>query len=306
MKETILLLLGIHFFIIETGAQFVTDIDGNTYNTITLGKQKWMKENLKTTHFNNGDLIETSALAISNDSTSVYQWCYNNDTLNIPTYGRLYTWYVVNDSRNVCPAGWHVPSDDERTYLANFLGGDTIAGNKMKETGTIHWSTTTISVTNSSDFTGLPGGLRGNSAAYTNINTLGNFWTSTPWGSNSFPRAYTYQLKSNSGALEQSIAVANCGLSVRCIQDINSNIGSLLLEDKIRIFPNPTKNIVNIAFEEIGEYTTSIYDMNGGLILEKKMTGGTDTLDLNFLPKGIYMILIEYRGSILERKIMIE
>lgn len=307
MKKIIVLLLGIHFFVIETRAQSVIDIDGNTYNTITLGTQIWMKENLKTTHFNNGDLIGTTALAIiSNDSTSVYQWSYNDDTLNINTYGRLYTWHVVNDSRNVCPAGWHVPSDIEMTNLANFLGGDTIAGNKMKEAGTIHWATTNVSVTNSSSFTGLPGGFRGNPYGFININTLGNFWTSTPWGINTFPRAYTYQLKSTSSALVQSIAVANCGLSIRCLKDITSNIENIALEDKILIFPNPTKNILNISFDEIGNYNTSIYDIKGVLMLEKKMTGGINTFDLNALPKGMYIIKIESRSSTLERKIIVE
>lgn len=306
MKKIIVLLWGIHFFVIETSAQSVIDIDGNTYNTITLGTQTWMKENLKTTHFNNGDLIGTTTLATNNDSASVYQWFYNNDTLNLHTYGRLYTWYVVNDSRNVCPAGWHVPGELEVTHLANFLGGDTIAGNKMKEAGTIHWSTTNTSVTNSSSFTGLPGGFRGNPSGFININTLGIFWTSTPWGINTFPRAKTYQLKSNAGAMLQSVAVANCGLSVRCLKDISSNIERSFLEHKILIFPNPAKNILNFSFEETGNYNTSIYNIKGTLILEKQMTGGTDTFNLNALPKGMYIIKIESKGSILERKIMIE
>ena len=146
---------------LNTKAQTISDIDGNIYNTITIGTQIWTKENLKTTRFSNGDSIATTALPINNDSTSIFQWAYNQDSLNIPVYGRLFTWYAVTDSRNVCPTGWHVPSEAEWLSLANFLGGDTIAGDKMKETGTTHWLSTSNMVTNSSGFTALPGGKRG-------------------------------------------------------------------------------------------------------------------------------------------------
>ena len=110
MKKNILLLV-FTFMMLNTQAQTVTDIDGNIYNTITLGTQIWTKENLKTTRFSNGDLIATTSLPINNDSTSIFQWSYNQDSLNIPVYGRLYTWYAVTDNRNVSPTGWHVPSE---------------------------------------------------------------------------------------------------------------------------------------------------------------------------------------------------
>ncbi|MBK7965765.1 MAG: fibrobacter succinogenes major paralogous domain-containing protein [Bacteroidetes bacterium] len=169
MKKNILFLLLFTFMLLNSQAQTITDIDGNIYNTITLGTQIWTKENLKTTRFSNGDSIATTSLPINNDSTSIFQWPYNQDSLNIPVYGRLYTWYAVTDIRNVCPAGWHVPSEAEWMSLANFLGGDTLAGDKMKETGTSHWLSTTGTVTNSSDFTALPGGGRGNPTGFSNL-----------------------------------------------------------------------------------------------------------------------------------------
>ena len=92
------------------------DIDGNVYdNTVTIGTQIWMTENLRTTRYSNGDSIGTTTLDISGESTPKYQWAYDGNESNVATYGRLYTWYAVTDSRNVCPVGWHVPSDAEWT-----------------------------------------------------------------------------------------------------------------------------------------------------------------------------------------------
>src|SRR5262245_32163336 len=102
----------------------VTDIDGNVYHTVNIGTQVWMLENLKTTKYRNGDLIETTTpatLDITSESTPKYQWAYNGEENNAATYGRLYTWYAATESRNVCPSGWHVPSDVEWTTLSNFL-----------------------------------------------------------------------------------------------------------------------------------------------------------------------------------------
>ena len=102
----------------------VKDIDGNVYRTITIGTQVWMAENLKTTKYRNGDLIGTTTpatLVIEGESTPKYQWAYDGNESNVATYGRLYTWYVATDSRNVCPIGWHVPTDAEWTTLTDYL-----------------------------------------------------------------------------------------------------------------------------------------------------------------------------------------
>jgi uncharacterized protein (TIGR02145 family) len=112
----------------------LTDKDGNIYNSVTIGTQMWITENLKTTKYSNGDAIPTTTLDISLESTPKYQWAYGDDSTNIATYGRLYTWYAVIDSRNICPTGWHVPTDAEWETLKTNLGGDTIAGGKLKQT----------------------------------------------------------------------------------------------------------------------------------------------------------------------------
>jgi len=155
----------------------ITDVDGNVYTSVTIGTQVWMVENLKTTKYSNGDLIGTTTpatLDISGESTPKYQWAYDGNESNVATYGRLYTWYAVTDIRGVCPIGWHVPTDAEWTTLSIFLGGDNVAGGKLKETGTTHWTTPNIEATNETDFTALPGGSRSNSGAFGYIGGYGS------------------------------------------------------------------------------------------------------------------------------------
>src|SRR5664280_630451 len=140
----------------------VTDIDGNVYHQIIIGTQTWMVENLKTKRYRNGDVIATtipSTLDISKEVAPKYQWAYDGDEKNVPDNGRLYTWYVLTDNRNVCPTGWHVSTDAEWTILVNFLGGDTVALGKLKEAGTLHWKNPNTA-TNESGFTALPAGNR--------------------------------------------------------------------------------------------------------------------------------------------------
>jgi len=138
----------------------VTDIDGNVYHTVTIGTQVWMVENLKTTKYRNGDPIPnvTSDAAWCALSTGAYCW-YDNDAATYKAkYGALYNWFAVADNRNIAPVGWHVPTDTEWTTLTTFLGGENLAGGKLKETGTSHWRSPNTGATNSSGFTALPAG----------------------------------------------------------------------------------------------------------------------------------------------------
>jgi len=139
----------------------VTDIDGNCYRTVTIGTQVWMAENLKVTHDCNGEAIPNVTDGATWAGLTAGAYCeYNNDVNNVATYGRLNNWYAVADSRNISPAGWHVASDAEWQTLSIFLGGDAIAGGKMKETGTTHWYSPNTGATNESGFSALPGGYR--------------------------------------------------------------------------------------------------------------------------------------------------
>lgn len=197
----------------------VNDSDGNHYNTKMIGDQIWMTENLRTTHYSNGDTIGTTYpfdKDISTDTVLKYQWAYNGDDANATIYGRLYTWYAVSDSRGVCPAGWHVPTDAEWTTLETYLGGSSIAGGKMKETGTTHWNTPNDNAYNSSGFTGLPGGNRLATGTYTNLGIIGMWWTSTGYNTANAWRRYLYYV--NASVARQYLDKKN-GFSVRCVRD---------------------------------------------------------------------------------------
>ena len=194
----------------------VTDIDGNVYNTVTIGTQVWMKENLKVSKYRNGNVIPTNmdTAAWSTTSSGAYA-IYNNDAANNMIYGKLYNWYAVADSRNLCPVGWHVPSDGEWTILENFLGGASIAGGKMKAVSNL-WLSPNTGATNESGFSGLPGGYRTSYGAYDLIGNLGLWWSSTEGSpTDAWYRDLVY-VSGNSGRFGSD---KQSGFSVRCLRD---------------------------------------------------------------------------------------
>lgn len=197
----------------------VSDIDGNIYETIVIGTQTWMTENLKTTKYNDGTPIPN----IVDDATwaSLTTGAYG-DFGNVPSnsiiYGKLYNWYVVASSnpKNVCPVGWHVPSDIEWTTLTNWLGGESVAGGKLKESGTAHWVNTSISVTNESGFSALPGGYRDYSGPSFDIGDWGYWWSSTEYTTG---QAWNRIMYSGYLSVLRSDNNRNIGYSVRCLKD---------------------------------------------------------------------------------------
>jgi uncharacterized protein (TIGR02145 family) len=205
-------LTGIH-------AQTVRDIEGNYYHTITIGTQVWVKENLKTTRYSNGDSIGTTIpanLDITNDSIPKYQWAYDGNESNAEIYGRLYTWYAATDSRNICPTGWHVPTEADWSMLITFLVGETAAGGKLKETGIAHWKSPNTGATNESGFTALPGGYRYISGTFFDIGVTGNWWSSTEISANN---AWCYTMYNNLKNVDKHYGKKRNDLSVRCVRD---------------------------------------------------------------------------------------
>jgi uncharacterized protein (TIGR02145 family) len=160
----------------------VTDIDGNKYTSVKIGSQIWMVENLRTTRYRNGDSIGTThpdTLMVNIESSPKYQWAYKGEKNNVTSYGRLYTWYAVNDSRNIAPTGWHVPTADEWKKLINYLGGDNTAGGQLKATGLTYWKSPNAGATNASGFTALPGGFRELDGSFQAQGYGTYFWSST-------------------------------------------------------------------------------------------------------------------------------
>jgi len=195
----------------------VKDIDGNIYHTIKIGNQVWMLENLKVTHYRNGDPIKniTDAKLWSNTTDGAY--CdYNNDAKNADIYGHLYNWYAVNDSRNICPIGWHIPTDEEFKTLEEYLGGNNIAGGKLKESGTKHWVSPNIGASNESGFSALPAGCRLVNGNFLNINKDVHFWTSTERNDSG---AWTRYLSDDSQESFHHYGNKHYGFCIRCIKD---------------------------------------------------------------------------------------
>ncbi|TFH65295.1 MAG: hypothetical protein E4G91_03005 [Candidatus Zixiibacteriota bacterium] len=195
----------------------VTDIDGNAYQTVTIGTRVWMAENLRVTHYRNGEAIPNVTDSPSWAGLTTGAYCeYNNDVSNVATYGRLYNWYAVGDSRNIAPTGWHVASDAEWQTLVDYLGGNAVAGWKMKETGTAHWLPPN-SGTNECGFTALPGGYRGsNNAVFGDLGNYACFWTSTAISSS---YAWYRSISYNYPEISHYDSRKFYGFSVRCVKD---------------------------------------------------------------------------------------
>ena len=197
--------------------QGVLDADGNVYGTVTIGTQVWLKENLKTTKFKNGTIITlvSDQTSWSNRTSPAYCW-YNNDAATYGNpYGALYNWYTINMG-NLCPDGWHVPSDAEWTTLTDFLGGLNVAGGKLKESGTNHWFSPNTGASNESGFSALPGGYRGYDGTFSFIRNYGFFWCATEYNpSSAWDRGLDY---SDTNVDRNSTNKGN-GISVRCIKD---------------------------------------------------------------------------------------
>jgi uncharacterized protein (TIGR02145 family) len=200
----------------------LTDGSGNTYETVTIGTQIWMTKNLNTTKYNDGTNIPNVTADAAWSAATTGAWCdYDNTASNAIIYGKLYNWYVAdnnagtkvasNGGKNICPAGWHVPTDAEWYTLTTYLGGETVAGGKLKETGTTHWVAPNTGATNSSGFTAIPGGARTYYSTFGTIGYTACWWSSTVKVVRNVVTLYGTANKT--GYLEQE------GHSIRCLKD---------------------------------------------------------------------------------------
>jgi len=212
----------------------VTDIDGNVYRTVQIGNQWWMTENFRVTHYRNGDALP---IASSNEdwmeayykTSSIYCY-YDNEITNVAIYGALYNGYAIIDSRQLAPEGWHIPTDDEWKQLEMQLGMSqsdadksnawrgTNQGGKIKESGTVHWTSPNLGATNVTGFNALPGGYRDSkNGKFMQKNNNSMFWTST---NNVFYSTIWYRSQHfNSDDCYRYHISKFCGLAVRCVKD---------------------------------------------------------------------------------------
>jgi len=207
----------------------VKDQDGHTYKTVKIGSQEWMSRNLDVSTFRNGDPIpeaKTDEEWLSLGNAGNPAWCYyQNHAGNADECGKLYNWHAVNDTRGLCPAGWHVPADEEWTELIEFLGGRADAGGKLKAKK--HWIGPNAGATNETGFAALPGnfrypivlpeGLRRNKGSFWRYkNRRGFWWSSTEEAENT---AWGYYLLFGTPSAGRGYYVKQSGFSVRCVKD---------------------------------------------------------------------------------------
>ena len=217
----------------------ISDIDGNIYNTVLIGAQCWTKENLRVRRYNKGRSIPFDAIGGSGGSSSTWSnltigahTIYANDSTTTPSnrtkYGYLYNWYAAKgiyttgtmtstDTLNICPEGWHVPTDADWTALTDELGGISVAGGKLKSIGTVsYWSSQSAGTDNSSGFSALPGGYRIKDGSFNNLRNSAVFWRATEDNANN---AWSSRLEYNSNNVSRNSYEKQYGASIRCLKD---------------------------------------------------------------------------------------
>jgi uncharacterized protein (TIGR02145 family) len=288
-----------------TFSQPVIDADGNTYNTVAIGNQVWMAENLKTTKFDNQDPIP---LVMDNTLWSTQTqaaYCYyQEDILLANEYGNLYNWHVVKDTRNVCPTGYHVPVIAEWEALINFLGGASVAGGKLKEAGFAHWLTPNTSATNSSGFSLLPSGWRANNnGSYENLTYMAYQWSSSSVDALS---SSIFLVGYDSEAAYTSDSHVLTGLPIRCVKDETSSIIENQDHLPMFIYPNPANDLIKVQCQHNTFQTVKIIDLNGKIILSGTIENDTYSFNVSKVPSGTYIIDFQGENSVHHEKIMIQ
>ena len=222
-KLLLIFLLFTNFLFSQIQGSGVTDVDGNHYNSVVIGGQEWITENLRVKRFNNGEVINHVIDTLSWSTTNMAAWSYwyNDSSFQFPQ-GTLYNWYAVSDSRNICPNGWKAPSFEDLEILINNLGGYFQAGGNLKTTGTIQdgdglWTSPNIA-SNSSGFSAVPLGYRDDDGSFGGTYEDGRWWCSTALSTN-MDRAKYIELTSFTTECAIFDALKNAGFSVRCLKN---------------------------------------------------------------------------------------
>jgi len=205
------------------GTSTVADIDGNSYNTVSIGTQCWTKSNLKVTKYNDGTNIPldatggaTGGVGSSWVVTTGARTVYGHDPAKLASYGYLYNWYAATDNRSLCPTGWHVPDSTEWGTLRDFLGGRNLAGGKMKVNGTNNWIAGTVG-DNSSGFSAEAGGQRAYNDRFYDDTDHAFYWSATPKGSTIY--AWEFDLYFGDARFYKYDNGRTAGNSIRCLKN---------------------------------------------------------------------------------------
>ena len=296
----IVLLLTISTFS-QTPGGGVIDIDGNRYNSVIIGTQEWMKENLNVSKYSDGTIIPQVTDPTAWAALTIGAWCYyNNTTANGTTYGKLYNWYAVvgiydaaslnNPAlrKQLAPNGWHVPSNQEWITLTTYLGGESVAGGKMKSIGTTLWTSPNTGATNNSGFSGLPGGCRDIGPFYS-IGNYGFWWSSSEYNTTS---VHLRDLDYDNATAYGYAGIKTVGMSVRCLSD-SSLSSTTFQKNTLKLYPNPVIKILNIKTDNtLINQPFTIIDNLGRVVLNGKFNEVDNTINVELLSKGIYYLKI--------------
>ncbi len=311
MKKLILLMIGIFVLCFQNQAQSIIDIDGNTYNTITIGSQKWLKENLRTTRLNDGSPIPNITIdslwsKLTSPGFCNYNNTLNNDTIN--TFGRLYNLITVSTNM-LCPIGWHVPSDDEWGTMENFLiangynydgtkFGDRFTNNKIGKSlaAKTDWvpylfygsvgSPELPSKRDSSGFSALPGGYRDRGGNFGEIGNYGHWWCSYD---NLSINTWLHYMGFAYTDISRSYSNDGWGCSVRCVGDISTS-AIVTNSNEITIYPNPAKNSLFIKKTNSSNSFVTISNLQGELVLS--VQNASNVINISNLNEGVYIVKI--------------
>jgi uncharacterized protein (TIGR02145 family) len=235
--------------------------------------------------------LVTDSANWSNLSTPGYCWYTNNASSFKDTYGALYNWFTV-DTRKLCPTGWHVPTDNEWIVLIDNLGGESAAGGKLKETGTINWNSPNVGANDSSGFIARPGGSRYSSSGFNNRGKYGFWWSLSESAIASATGRFLYYNSSDIKSFSDSKVA---GYSVRCLSDNVSTIG-ITNTDEIYLYPNPTREKLYIKNIVYSNSILFIFNIQGEQILNKQKFN--NSIDISNLKNGLYFVKILDSGKI--------
>ena len=309
MKKKTVLLPIILMITCQIIGQNIKDIDGNIYSTITIGTQTWTVENLKTTRFTNGRIIPYVYEDTVWGSLTTSAFCtYDNDVTYREKFGNLYNFYAVIDTNGLCPVGWHVPTNEEWEILIEFLGGDSIAGGKLREAGITHWHQSNPWADNSSGLTVLPAGYRFSDygfykGQFNGLYGNGAIWTSTSSSDSTSLSKYFYRGDASLGHIDHKNSY---GRSVRCIKNNSAENNEYQNNGNIIFFPNPSNGRFTIHLEDESldfDFDVLIYNSNGQLIRKLK---NECFIDLSNEPKQVYSILLKTKNKTYNGKIIIQ
>ncbi len=285
--------------VFSMNAQTVTDVNGNVYQTVVIGRQVWMAGNLKAISYRDNTSIPKvpNNTQWSNLTAGAYCW-YNNDSLTYSqVYGALYNWKTV-ESGKLCPAGWHVPAKAEYDSLSSYLGGSAIAGGKMKETGTSHWDSPNTGATNSSGFSSVPGGYRNVAGTFDNLRSFGYYWTATE--SSATNAIHMLMLNSASQLNDYGAGKLN-GYSVRCLRDLLTTVDERNNHQEFRIYPNPFKFSATVNLTTTNAVVV-VYNLYGQKVRElNHFSTDKVVFSRDNLPEGIYFMYLIQDYQIIAR-----